>query len=401
MTPILFLLTLGNSVRGSSIVPPIIGLISSIFMLIVPVFFEFKNVLGLQWFGTDFFKVDGTDRKTATWYFIRVLLCLIGLTLVIMQCLNIIRIKSLATPKETSFIARFMAGSAIKYESGIKAAAALKTHNMVKNAYSLHKTKGRRGEIEISSSSNALALLNFNKQSTDTESVGGFFWLWKEFLNGSLLRKHGIMINSRLKIANILQLFLALCAPILYLGLIYSFQNTFQEAKIPMPADASCTSFFDPNKCFAPLNGNLGVLLCSDVNFTIGCYDRFEEADYGNCDYVRSIIQLMERNATADDISSFVDDLSCDLLMVPEYHELYSNVVGSVEDDFCSLKISSCYIVSNNTLCLLGMGPWPSIPYKILGTNQACQSNQDLQKISSMKNKLDISQLIPSPTQSK
>ena len=91
---------------------------------------------------------------------------------------------------------------------------------MVKNAYNLHKRKDKISRFSmfgVTSSTNALALLNFKKYSNGTEMTGGFFWLWKGISSGSLVREHGIMINARLKIANLLQFFVVIAVPFVFL----------------------------------------------------------------------------------------------------------------------------------------------------------------------------------------
>ena len=394
----LFSLTLGNSLRSSSLVPPILGLISCILVMVVPVFIQFDSLFGMSWLNTNlslFTNSDGRLVPTTSWYLSRIALCLAAAVLALIQCLNIMRILSLVKLKDDSILGRLMAGSATRNEYETKMAAAFKTHLMVKNAYELHKRKDKRlnsSILGITSSTNARALLNFNKYSNETEMTGGFFWLWKGISNGSLLREHGIMINSRLKIANLLQFIILLGAPFIFLSIGKGFivdEETMQ--------DAQCMSFFDPTNCSAPLNGNLGMLFCPDVNLTSSCKEEFVAPDSESCNFLIDLLGYQE--------TFKFDEISCDsVFMPPRNQQIYSSTVGSVENDFCSITITSCFDFDNDSnssfqVCLMGaMSSFPYLPFQMKGASKyndaskysKCKSIPQLERIANIKENSDI-----------
>ncbi len=148
----------------------------------------------------------------------------------------------------------------------LKLAVSLKTHMMVKNALDLH-FQGRNINIEdtepTQSSTSALALLNYNKASEKTETVGGLWWCWKGYITKSLIHQEGVIVNSRLILCNALQFF-----TVIALIFIADLTATAEKSvfRIPTHELEECNDFvFDPDKC--------SQLKVSDVNTGMAvCY---------------------------------------------------------------------------------------------------------------------------------
>lgn len=200
------------------------------------------------------------------------------------------------------------------------------------------------------------------------------------------------MINSRLKIANLLQFIILFGAPFIFLSIGKGFivdEETMQ--------DAQCMSFFDPTNCSAPLNGKLGMLFCPDVNLTSSCKEEFVAPDSESCNFLIGLLGYQE--------TFKFDEISCDsVFMPPRNQQIYSSTVGSVENDFCSITITSCFDFDNDSnssfqVCLMGaMSSFPYLPFQMKGASKyndaskysKCKSIPQLERIANIKENSDI-----------
>jgi len=199
--PATILLNLGNDLHNGSILGKVGGFLAALILVICP------GLLDIDLYVIETVKSDLID------VYLSFILIGIGCTLAIIQVSSIIQQN---VPHDIN-VPSFLLGSAVRNEVDIKIAAATKVHKMVQNAYALHKTSddtkrtanlSRMVGNDTAMSSNAVALLNFTKQSNMTETSGGFFWSWKQFYSGSLLTKEGIWIHTRILAANFAQLFI-------------------------------------------------------------------------------------------------------------------------------------------------------------------------------------------------
>ena len=103
--------------------------------------------------------------------------------------------------------------SEVYAETGMKQAAIYKTTQMIEHGLALHgcTDNGNNTAIEAhdnggqsSTSSLAGALLNYFTDES-TESIGGFFWCWRNYLNGNLFYEEGITLSGRILAMNIIQ----------------------------------------------------------------------------------------------------------------------------------------------------------------------------------------------------
>jgi hypothetical protein len=110
----------------------------------------------------------------------------------------------------------------------MKLAAAHKVEGMISNALVVHD-KSRRLNANEGASSEALmksAMVMYELMEPDVEPCGGFFWIWKKMMDGSILRMEGIWLHSRLIAANISQLFVVVAIAVAWSEGLSYMKNT-------------------------------------------------------------------------------------------------------------------------------------------------------------------------------
>ncbi len=184
-------LTTGNSLRGASIKTATLGLILLV-CLRIPFFFRF-NAFILKNPHASF------SNPTVESVFYDILAQFVGLPLFFFQVTNLIRaIKPSIVHSTNKTIAFFFTRGTIRETFLLKLSASKKIHTMVNNAFELHLGEEKETDDDsLTCSTQAGALLNYNKVTEQTETVGGLIWCWKSFLNRSLIHKEGVMVNSR------------------------------------------------------------------------------------------------------------------------------------------------------------------------------------------------------------
>ena len=230
-----------------------IGILS----LITSVFIPFIARMRGQGLCTDCYSDDAAFRFLAIAYFIFTAL-VICILLAIILGLNKI-------PKLQKII-----DSEVYSEQGMKQAGNYKTIEMMKNMLVLHgKTISASDQ---KGSSLGTALLNYFT-SEETESVGGFCWCWRNYLNGNLFHKEGISISGRILAINLVQLCVAIYVLIggillwrlmVYLwslgvaqidGLVdaiierFNLQDLISDISQKVDASSVCTDLPDPAVC--------------------------------------------------------------------------------------------------------------------------------------------------------
>ncbi len=121
------------------------------------------------------------------------------LPLIVIQLTNFIRaIKPSIIHSTNKTVAFLFTRGTIRETFLLKLSASKKIYTMMKNAYELHLGEGEdTDDNSLTCSTQARALLNYNKVTEQTETVGGLIWCWKSFLNRSLIHKEGVIVNSR------------------------------------------------------------------------------------------------------------------------------------------------------------------------------------------------------------
>ncbi len=154
----------------------------------------------------------------------------------------------------------------------VKLASSLKTHMIV---FDLHFDCDNSAENRPSqSSTSTTALLNFSKILEKTEQFGGVIYCWRNILNFSFNQREGVVLNSRLIFANVLQFFAVLTLIFFipdraFTALPKLFPTTIhQDEKCP-----SQNMTFHPDKCiFQKVDGySTGTGVCSNVQLDYQC----------------------------------------------------------------------------------------------------------------------------------
>jgi len=164
IAPSVMVLNLGNNVYHHSMIEIMVGIIGIIILVILPSIIEF-----------DWKVITTTDIEDAEYVseIFDVVILTIGCILLFMQISNIVRFvvpdSNLTKSKALTILLR---GSSVRSEFGTKQASVFKVHQMVKNAYDLHKTEPNKEMIE-SGEENVDALLNFTKVTDKRETCGG------------------------------------------------------------------------------------------------------------------------------------------------------------------------------------------------------------------------------------
>jgi len=380
--PIVTVLNLGNNPYRTSLLEMAGGLIGTGILIFVPAFVEFNAVI---------FRTDLIENANEGYELLNILFWLfpmiIGSFLAIFQITNIIQSFVPSTSKWLSFFR----GKSVKYECDIKRAAACKVNTMVMNAYHLHKEEDNiRSTIskkilekgdEVEESSNARALLNFTKQLDKTETTGGFFWCWKEFLSNSLRQKEGVWVHSRMLTANFLQIMVTIICGVIGVLIMEDVAKDFREVEnlvqvsIPADADHSCESSFGYTECNFPENesgSSVGFATCL-VSYSDSCQFTTVDDDVKDlyCGYFDEIT-----------LSSY-GFFDCPELEFPYPAPVYSYYFESNEDAYCGGALTVCTPISQsdgmtNGLCIIGVNS-NFVPYQFAGT--ACTSFPEIDKI--------------------
>jgi len=259
-TSFILSLSIGNTLRGNTIKTVVTGLAGIVLFVVIPSYVSFSMAILTN-------EKDSSDTFEVV--FIRVVLTSFAVILFIIQIMNLIRIiKPAVIRSRNRIVAYIFTRGTVRDTFLLKLACSLKTHMMVKNALDLH-FEGGNLNIEdaepILSSTNALALLNYDKNSEKTETIGGLLWCWKGFITKSLVHKEGVMVNSRLILCNALQFFTA----IVIFANITSLTIKTERLLVPnWNHHEECNGFkFDPDKCVLLELAHIpsGMALCYGV----------------------------------------------------------------------------------------------------------------------------------------
>jgi len=238
----------------------------------------------------------------------------LGALLLLLQIVNVLRIvfskiKTKEQRKKFERYLNYLGRSITKDEFRIKQAAAYKIHNMVNNAYDLHKVKysadnshltrstlnwnqhnGEKEEGEdgkshydeynhrqsTKSSSRVQALLNYGRATnTKFETIGGVIWYLKSLSNGSLYQKEGVRLNVRVLIGNLTVLIAFLITFFLARSYIKDIKGLWSihsplEVALEENGRRDCVSLFNVEECtfattFGDSASSLGMALCANV----------------------------------------------------------------------------------------------------------------------------------------
>ncbi len=222
----------------------------------------------------------------------------------------------------------------------VKLASSLKTTMLVKNAFDLHiESFGpSKTNLQKSSTSSTLALLNFSKVIEKTEKYGGLLFCWKNLMNHSFTQREGVVINSRLILANSLQF-------LLFFLLLFYIPTVTLRSVLPMifPSllhqDVKCSSMtFNADNCsFSAIGGySMGIGVCHGV-----------QLDYENCAKGESILTLDEFEGSEGFVTTLCTGLE-DLLNDGSNDFLSLLYHGGSSDDFVDILAS---VVVNEGLC--------------------------------------------------
>ena len=182
------ILNLGNSVYRHSILEITAGMIGIIVLLILPSALEFNWRI-----------IDTTTVEDAKYISIMadIFIITIAVILLFMQAANIVRyIIPDSRLTRSKALTSLLRGSSVRSEFGIKQAATLKVHQMIKNAYDLHQPDPNQKVVDKledeEENENIDALMNFTKVSEKRETCGGFFWAWRMMTSGNLIENEGV-----------------------------------------------------------------------------------------------------------------------------------------------------------------------------------------------------------------
>jgi ABC-type multidrug transport system fused ATPase/permease subunit len=268
------LITAGNSLRGDSIKNFILAMIGIWFFVLSPMFLPVEI--------PPFIDTESLTTRSSDTVFIKIMLYLIAAVLCGFQLQVLLRtlIPSLKNSK-SRFLSFLFTKGMVRETFLLKQAVSLKTHNMVKNALDLHFDGGRYSNMKNNqsrSSTNALALLNYSKSTEKTEEVGGILWCWKGYVTRSVIHREGVMVNSRLVLANILQFFLViiLCFWLPNLMVTTMFPIIFPAA-MEHEVKSCDQSTFNPDDCYFITLGGIpaGMAVCYNVQVVSASKSQF------------------------------------------------------------------------------------------------------------------------------
>ncbi len=187
--------------------------------------FTFFYPIDWNYFSTVVYGVDGYYLP---FFIARYIALCLGCLLILQQFLHLISAKAQVLRRFTESI--YIA------EKNIKQAAVYKLARMVQNAHDLHRTWKNEKEMGGSHTCFGRALLQFSKQSQNSEKIS-LFRAWSNVFNGKFFREEGLWLSSRLLSGVFIQLF-AVC------GLCMTVPQRVQELIDFNKPTQNCT-FFD------------------------------------------------------------------------------------------------------------------------------------------------------------
>ena len=191
-----FICSLGQSTRESSLFFSLVSLAGISFMTFVPAFVKIQlvpNSDGTSGMVDTTRQNDRVSVEVMIWFMFA---CGVVLTLLTFQT-----ILDTAIPQDYKdkhpLLKNILASETVRMERSIKRAAAYKMNHLVRRAVKVH----RAAEFEHGSgkeTSFGRALLTYGKTSNDQEEVGGFLYMYKRVWNGKLFDEDGVWLSNRM-----------------------------------------------------------------------------------------------------------------------------------------------------------------------------------------------------------
>lgn len=202
----------------------LVGMTTIGFLVIAPYFYGTS---------TKFFYTEGNKGDESPIYDMAYWISLIlGCILLAFQLCDMVR---LVRPEKwrlqnAVFTTLFTPGT-VRMESRHKQAASHKMSQMIDNAREMHCDFSNSSVHSSHQGSSfkdprLLALVNFQLQEDEMETIGGIFWAWKKIFNGTLFCEEGIWLHARLFAANFAQIMVFIF--VVYFGSLgYKYGNQF------------------------------------------------------------------------------------------------------------------------------------------------------------------------------
>lgn len=197
MGPLVVCLSLGNNPYQTRPLWDVIGL--ALMSTLTSLAYFDKPAIAFNFMSTE--NVAMHDRT------IKVLYLMSVICLLFYHILNIVRgFIPLRLVLHNKILAYFFRGSNANNEFNVKQAAQAKVHDLVENAFDLHEEYNENiCENRTSSTYSSRVSDKYYQQMEEREIKGGYFYCWKNTINGSLKNVEGIWFHSRIVIGNFLQ----------------------------------------------------------------------------------------------------------------------------------------------------------------------------------------------------
>ena len=197
MGPLVVCLSLGNNPYQTRPLWDVLGLV--LMSTLTSLAYFDKPAIDFTFMSTE--DVAMHDRTLKVLYLISVV-CLL-----FYHVLNIVRgFMPLRLVLHNKILAYFFRGSNANNEFNVKQAAQVKVHDLVQNAFELHEECNENICKSWTSSTYCSRVSDkYHQQMEKREMQGGYFYCWKNALNGNLKNVEGIWFHSRIVIGNFLQ----------------------------------------------------------------------------------------------------------------------------------------------------------------------------------------------------